>query len=79
MKLKVTQTDDRNIALSLPRWLYMNGLAVSIITMRRDVPISPRQARKCLRAVKKTMRAKGIRSIAEVEVNAGDTQVHINL
>jgi len=79
MKLRIETEDTRNFHLSIPRWLYMNSLAVSIITLRREIPISPRQARKSLRAVKRAMRSGKIKTIVEIEVNTADTQVHIEV
>lgn len=77
MKLNIN-TDGKAINFGIPRWVYLNRLGVSLIAMRRDVPISPRQARKALRAVKKVMREHDIHSIVRVEVDAEGTKVIVD-
>jgi len=82
MKLNVSVNDSdkpRIFSFSIPRWLYLNQLGVSLIAMRRDVPIKPRQARRCLRAVKKVMRQQGITRICEIDVDTKGAVVHIDL
>ena len=82
MKLNISVKDaakPRVFSFSIPRWFYMNSLGVSLIAMKKDVPVSPRQARKALRAVKMVMRQQGISRIAEVEVCTKAADVTIDL
>ena len=77
MKLNIS-TDGRVINFGIPRWIYLNKLGVSLISMRRDVPFSPRQARKALREVRKVMKEYDIPSIVRVEVETDGTTVIID-
>ncbi len=79
MKIDVKEAEKRIIRIGIPRWLYMNSLGISIAAMRREVPFSPKQARKSLRAVKKAMKKYGIKTVAQIEVDTGDTQVSIEI
>lgn len=83
MRIEIS-TEDFKRRIVLPRFLYMNGLAVSVIAVFAAKGISPRQARKALRAVKETMREYNLTSICDVEVivheqNGEETVVSIHI
>ncbi len=79
MKLNVTQEGQRCLSMRLPRWLYLNSLGVTLIALRRDVPIRPRQARRALRAVKKAMRKHHLQTLVQVEVVTDNNTVNIDV
>jgi len=77
MKLNIN-TEGKVINFGIPRWIYLNQLGISLIAMHKDVPFSPRQARKSLRAVKRVMKEHNIPSIVCVEVDAEGAKVIID-
>ena len=77
MKLYVTEDGQRLFRLSLPRWLYLNSIGATFFAWRKEVPISARQMRKSVRAIKKVLRQKKLTSIAHVEVKTGDVNVDV--
>ena len=77
MKLNIN-ADGRVINFGIPRGVYLNRLGVSLIAMRKDVPFSPRQARKALREVRKVMKEHDIPSIVRIEVDTDGTKVIID-
>jgi len=78
MKIHI-EADEKNFKISIPRWLYMNQLGISILALRKDVPFTPKQGRKAVRAVKKVMKEYEMTSIATIEIEEKDSKVNVSI
>lgn len=67
MQIEISAEDFKR-RIVFPRFLYMNGFAVSMIAVFTRAEIRPRQARAALRAVKEAMREYNLSSICDVDV-----------
>ncbi len=76
MKIHI-EADEKNFKISIPRWLYMNKLGISLLALRKDVPFTPKQGRKALKAIKKTMKEYDLSAIATVEIDEKDSKINI--
>lgn len=76
MKIHI-EADEKNFKISVPRWLYMNRLGISLLALRKDVPFTPKQGRKAVKAIKKAMKEYDLSSIATVEIDEKDSKVDI--
>ena len=83
MRIEIS-ADDFKRRIVLPRFLYMNGFAVSLIAVFAAKGIRPRQARAALRAVKEAMKEYDLSSICDVDVvvnepDGGETTVSVHI
>ncbi len=76
MKIHI-EADGKLHKISIPRWLYLNRIGISLIALCRDVPFTPRQGRKAVKAVKKVMKEYEMTSIATIEIDEKNSKVSI--
>ena len=72
MKVTVTENGESRTVFKMPNGMLLNRLAVTMLTWKREVPFSGRQARKSLKAVKKAMREYNIEQLATITVECDD-------
>lgn len=77
MKVTVTENGESQTVFQMPNALILNRLAVTMLTWKREVPFSGRQARKSLKAVKKAMKEYNIEHFATITVDSEDETVDI--
>lgn len=78
MKVIINENGESHTVFKCPSGLILNRVGVSVLTLSRKVKISGRQARKSLKAVKKTMKEHGIEHFVEIDVKDEENEsVHI--
>lgn len=78
MKIHI-EADEKTFKISIPRWLYMNRLGISLLALRKDVPFTPKQGRKAVKAVKKVMKEYEMTSIATIEIEDKGDKISVLL